>query len=246
MKYLSAILALTLLITSCSTTPTADEILSKAIEVHGGNKVNNSTVSFDFREIKYHANYANGNYELTRYLTDSLSNSIKDVLTNTSFNRWVNDTLVTVTDEWKGKYSNSINSVFYFFRLPFNLTDPATILTYLGTSNIDGTNYYKIKVAFNEKGGGEDFEDLFVYWFNADTYTLDYLAYEYATDGGGKRFRKAVNQRYANGWLVSDYINYKPKSLDVNIEQYDQYFAGNGLIKLSEIVNKNVEVAYLQ
>ncbi len=244
MKYLYSILALTLFFTSCNTAPTAEEILAKAIEAHGGSKVNNSTVSFDFRKIHYKASYNNGNYELTRYLKDSLDNAIIDVLTNTKFERTINDTLVNVTDKWAKKYTNSVNSVFYFFKLPFNLTDPAAIITYVGTGSIDGVEYHKVKVAFSEEGGGEDFEDLFVYWFNTNTYALDYLAYEYATDGGGKRFRKAVNQRKVNGWLMSDYINYKPKDLKVSIEEYDVYLSENGLKKISEIVNKNVEVAY--
>lgn len=244
MKYIIFIFSLALLITSCTEEPTAQNILAKAIEAHGGAKINNSQVSFDFRKIHYKANFNEGNYELSRYLSDSLGNVIKDVLTNANFERSINDTIVEVTDEWAKKYSNSVNSVFYFFRLPFNLQDPAAILTYLGKGTIDHVNYYKVKVAFNEEAGGDDFDDLFVYWFNADTYTLDYFAYEYATDGGGKRFRKAINKRNENGWLVNDYINYKPKDLTIDIEQYDQYFSSGGLKKLSKIVNKNVKVVY--
>jgi uncharacterized protein DUF6503 len=244
MKYILPIFVLSVLVSSCATEPTADEILSKTIEAHGGYKVINSHVSFDFRDKHYKANYNNGKYRLSRHFSDSLNNSIVDVLTNSEFERTINDSLVSVTDKWVTKYSNSLNSVFYFFRIPFNLKDPAVILSYLGKGSIEGKSFYKLKVAFSEEGGGEDFEDLFVYWINAETYKLDYLAYEYATDGGGKRFRKAFNQRNENGWLVSDYVNYKPKNLEVDIEQYDIYYAENGLEKLSEIVNKNVKVTY--
>ncbi len=244
MKYLLFIFTLSLLITSCAQEPTAESILAKAIEAHGGNKVTNSQVSFNFRDKHYKANYKEGSYSLSRHFSDSLGNAIIDKLTNSSFERAINDTLVNVTNKWATKYSSSVNSVFYFFRLPHNLQDPATILTYIGKGSIEGVSYYKIKVAFSEEGGGEDFDDLFVYWFNAETYTLDYFAYEYTTDGGGKRFRKAFNQRNEDGWLVSDYINYKPKDLKVNIEKYDAYFSESGLIKLSEIANKNVKVTY--
>ncbi len=233
-----------ILFSACTTEPTADEILANAIKAHGGDKIYNSNISFNFRNKHYYGNYTNGSYELSRHFSDSLGNKYIDVLTNNSFKRTINDSLVNVTEKWAGKYSNSINSVFYFFRLPFNLKDEAVIISYLGQGTIDETNYFKLKVTFAEEGGGEDFDDVFVYWFNAKTYTLDYLAYEYTTDGGGKRFRKAFNQRDENGWLINDYINYKPYDTKVNIADYDTYYGENGFKKLSEIVNESIEVGY--
>ncbi len=244
MKYLVSIFLLSIIFSACTQEPTAQEILTNAIQTHGGDKVYNSNVSFDFRDKHYKGEYNQGQYKLARYFSDTLNNTYEDVLTNQGFQRKINDSIVHVTDEWIGKYSNSINSVFYFLRIPFNLKDEAVILTYLGKRVIDGTNYYKLKVTFSEEGGGEDFDDVFVYWFNAETYILDYFAYEYATDGGGKRFRKAFNQRDENGWLISDYINYKPKDINVDIADYDKYYTEDGFKKLSEIVNKNVEVSY--
>ena len=245
MKYFLYLTALAIIAVSCNSTPSAKEVLQKAIEAHGGNKIYNSIVSFDFRDKHYEATYKGGSYTLTRTFTDSLQNKVKDVLTNSRFERSVNDSLVALSKEWQTKYSNSVNSVIYFFRLPFNLQDPAVTLTYIGKGEIEGNTYYKLKVSFAEDGGGEDFTDQFVYWFNVETYTLDYLAYEYATNGGGKRFRKAFNKRNVNGWLLSDYHNYKPLDIKVPIETYDQYFTEGGLKKLSEIVNKNVQVKYL-
>lgn len=244
MKYLLYISIASLLVTACSKEPSAEEILAKTIKVYGGEKIYNSNVAFDFRDKHYKGSYSNGNFKLSRHFSDKLGNKIIDVLTNDNFERSINDSLISVTDKWKTKYSNSINSVFYFFRVPFNLKDPAVILSYLGTSTINGKTYYKLKVAFNEEEGGEDFDDLFVYWISSDSYKLDYFAYEYSTDGGGKRFRKAINQRYENGWLISDFINYKPKSLEIEIEQYDSYFEEDGFKKLSKIINKNVAVSY--
>lgn len=244
MKYFLYLTTVLFLANSCAT-PTAEEVLQKAIEAHGGAKVYNSNVSFDFRDKHYEATYRGGNYSLSREFSDSLQNKVKDVVTNKGFERTINDSTVALTDEWKIKYSNSVNSVIYFFRLPFNLKDPAAKLSYLGKGQLEGNEYFKLKVAFAEEGGGEDFTDQFVYWFNTETYTLDYLAYEYATNGGGKRFRKAFNQQKVNGWLVSDYHNYKPNDLSVDIESYDTYFEKGGLEKLSEVVNRNVMVEYL-
>lgn len=244
MKFILSILILAGLLSACTQEPTAQEILANAIQSHGGDKVYNTNISFDFRDKHYTADYKAGQYKLIRNFTDTLGNQYQDILTNVGFERSINDSISDVTDEWAGKYSNSINAVFYFFRTPFNLTDEAVILSYLGKGKLEGKDYYKIKVTFGEERGGEDFDDIFVYWFDVETYTLDYLAYEYATDGGGKRFRKAFNQREENGWLVSDYINYKPKDIKVDIADYDNYFEKDGFKKLSEIVNKNVKVTY--
>jgi len=243
MHYLSIIFS-ALLIFSCQKEPTANEIILKAIEAHGGEKVYSSQFSFDFRDKHYIGNYSNGNYTLTRQFADTAGNTIKDILTNQHFERTINDTLAVITKEWETKYANSVNSVFYFFRLPFNLNEPAVISTYLGKASIENTNYLKVKITFSETGGGEDFTDQFVYWFNSETFELEYFAYEYATNGGGKRFRKAINQHTVNGWLVSDYINYEPKNLDVDISQYDTYFEEGGLNKLSKIINENIQVIY--
>lgn len=245
MKHFLYLIAILFVATSCQKDPSAEDILEKAIEAHGGNSVYNSRFSFDFRDKHYEAIYHNGSYSLNREFLDSLNNKIRDVLTNKGFERSLNDSLISLTEEWKTKYSNSVNSVIYFFRLPFNLKDPAVKLTYIGKEEIEGNEYYKLKVTFSEKKGGEDFTDQFVYWFNTQTYAMDYMAYEYATSGGGKRFRKAFNQRKVNGWLISDYHNYEPKDLSVDIEAYDQYFEEGGLVKLSEIANKNVTVEYL-
>ncbi len=244
MKTFLALLSLVCVVASCTPEPTAQEILQNSIEAHGGQKVYNAHVAFNFRDKHYDGKYSEGRYELKRIFKDSLNNTITDVLTNDGFKRFANDSLVNLTEEWSGKYANSVNSVFYFFRLPFNLTDPAVILSYQGKGKIDGQTYYKLKVAFSQEGGGEDFTDKFIYWIHEDSYTLDYLAYEYATNGGGKRFRKAINQRKVNGWLINDYINYKPKDLGIDISNYDTYFAKDGFKKLSEIINEQVEVNY--
>jgi hypothetical protein len=244
MKYILSILALSLFISACNQEPTANEVLTKAIKAHGGEQVNNAQIAFDFREIHYKGTYNEGVFELSRKFSDSLGNSIVDRLSNTRFERTINDTIANISDKRKNSYSNSVNSVFYFIKLPFNLKDPAAIINYIGKGYIDGTEYLKLKVSFSEEGGGEDFTDKFVYWFNSETYTLDYLAYEYATDKGGKRFRKAINQRSENGWVINDYINYKPLDIEVDIEQYDVYYAEDGFKKLSEIINRNVEVVY--
>ncbi len=232
---------------SCEEQPlTEQQIIDKSIEAYGGGKVYTSDIEFDFRDIQYrnYTNWGEISYERT-FEHDSLG-AVHDVLNNDGFKRAVEGELVSLNEEWTGKYSRSVNSVVYFFRIPFNLNDKAVNKKLLPEVEINGKKYFKIQVSFDQESGGEDFDDYFIYWVNKDSFIIDYFAYSYSTDGGGKRFREMINPRKINGLLVVDYINYKPKVLDTPLETFDDYFMKSGLEELSRIENKNVVVKYLE
>ena len=130
--------------------------------------------------------------------------------------------------------------------IPFNLNDPAVNKKLLGEGTLDGKTYYKVHISFSEEGGGDDYDDAFVYWVDKESFVIDYFAYSYSTDGGGKRFRKMINPRDVNGLLVVDYINYEPEVFETPIESFDSYFEAGGMKELSQIINENVSVTYLQ
>ena len=229
---------------ACHQEKTAEEIVLASVQAHGGDRVYNSQVDFDFRDKHYSANYKDGHYKLGRQFEDS-SGFIQDVLTNEGFLRTINDSSIVLDEEWTGRYSRSVNSVVYFFRIPFVLTDPAVKLKHLGMGRLEGQEYFKIETTFGEEGGGEDYDDRFIYWINSTSFEVDYFAYSYSTDGGGKRFRKAINPRTIDGWLFVDHINYEPKDLEVSLDNYDQYFEEGGMNELSRIENLNIGVKYL-
>jgi len=147
-----------------------------------------------------------------------------------------------ITEEKRAAYTRSVNSVVYFFRLPFGLNDPAVNKVYIGETDIKGKTYHEVKVTFAQEGGGEDFDDVFLYWFDKEDYSMDYLAYLYHTDEGGMRFREAINPRRVNGMLVQDYVNYKPENEDIDIMTIDELFNAGKLEELSKIINENVVV----
>ena len=229
---------------SCNQEKTAAEVVAESIYVYGGDPIYRSVVDFDFRDKHYIAAYDGGHFTLERLFEDSI-NTYHDILNNEGFIREVNGGVVELDEEWTGKYSRSVNSVIYFFRIPFVLKDPAVILKRLTDGKIKGLPYYKIEATFNEDGGGDDFDDRFIYWINKDNYEIDYMGYSYSTDGGGKRFREAFNARQVNGWLMKDYINYEPKDISVPLDDYDTYFESGGMKELSLIENVNVNVEYL-
>lgn len=245
MKNLS-ILLLALVLFSCNEKQAkpmdADDIINKAIKVSGVDKLDSSLVAFDFRDKHYVANRNGGKFELQRQFTDSIG-MIHDYLKNKGFERYVNDSLITLPDSIATTYSASVNSVHYFSVLPFGLDGNALKRTYLGDNEIREKNYHKIEVTFSQDGGGEDFEDIFIYWVNTETLKIDYLAYSYIEDDGiGLRFREAYNERYIKGIRFVDYNNYKPNNKNSVLKDMDNLYIENKLELLSKIELENVTV----
>lgn len=220
----------------------AQDIINKSIKISGGDKIALATIDFDFRDIHYTAIRENGNFKLGRNFIIK-HDTIEDWLSNTGFNRKINEAVIVVPDSMVPRYSASVNSVHYFSVLPFGLNDAAVNKELLGEVEVKGNSYFKIKVTFNEEGGGEDFEDIFMYFINKETFKLDFLAYSYAEDDGtGLRFREAYNERIIKGIRFVDYNNYKPKDEDVSLELIEQLFNADQLELLSKIELKKVKV----
>ncbi|WP_034040062.1 DUF6503 family protein [Wocania ichthyoenteri] len=218
------------------------DIVDKSIEISGGDKIKNSTIAFDFRDKNYKATRNNGSFQLERRFKDS-TGIVRDVLSNDGFERYINNEIVKVPDSMVPKYSASVNSVHYFSVLPYGLNDAAVNKQYVEKVTLKGKPYHKIKITFNQDGGGEDFEDVFVYWINTTTYKTDYIAYSYHENHGiGLRFREAYNERYVNDIRFVDYTNYKPKDLSVSVFGLDDLFEKNQLQIVSKIDLTNIVV----
>lgn len=221
---------------------TANEIVDKAIENAGGERYKSAEIDFVFRKRKYSSKREGGRFQLERIMTDSSGNKIHDVLDNEGLERYVNDSAVQLADTLKTQISNSVNSVHYFVHLPFGLNAPAANKKLIGKDSIDGREYYEVKVTFSQNGGGTDHEDEYLYWIDTQTYKVDYLAYNFETNDGGIRFRKAYNPRIIKGIRFVDYQNYKYEDLSTPLSQLDSLYEARELELLSLIETENVEV----
>lgn len=232
-----------LLATSCQTEkkPDAQQIVDEAIAEHGGEKFEKSAVSFKLRDRHYRALRDGGVFVYSRTFTDSTGQQVRDVLRNSGFNRTVNGAEVELPEERQKAFTASVNSVIYFALLPYALNDEAVRKEYLGETTIKGEPYHKIRVTFAQEGGGEGYQDVYVYWFHQERHTMDYLAYSFQENDGGTRFREAVNPRKVGGILFQDYVNYTLKD-DLPLENYDRAFEAGKLEKVSDIVLEEIEV----
>jgi hypothetical protein len=230
---------------SCDQPTEAEKIVDAAIEAHGGSTFEHSKIDFDFRNIHYTIYKSSTAYEYVREFTDS-TGLVRDVLNNAGFVRTVNGTKIdTLTEERIGAFSRSVNSVAYFAFLPYGLNDPAAIKTYLGETKLGDKEYHLVKVTFQPEGGGEHFEDEFLYWFGKEDFLMDYMAYSYHTDGGGVRMREVSGVEEVGGIRFQNYLNLKPADKNTPVEKMQELYISGNLEKLSEIILENIRVAPL-
>ncbi len=233
-----------IIIIGCNTVKrdlTAQEIIDKTITVSSADLVANAQISFDFRDRTYIANRNKGLFSLER-ITKKGDSITKDILSNNGFNRYVDGKPTHVPDSMALKYSESINSVHYFSVLPYGLNDKAVQKKLLEEAQIKGKDYYKIQVTFQQEGGGIDYQDVFVYWIDKESFTIDYLAYKFHVNGGGVRFREVIKYMKVSGIRFVNYANYKSKNEATVVTDLDKDFINNNLVRLSEINLENINV----
>ena len=221
--------------------PKAQHIVQASINAAALIELDSAALEFTFRDKTYRYQKAGGRFVYERYWRDTTDGRfIRDVLHNDEFVRYIDGERMQLTTKQYDGYSSSVNSVIYFAFLPYALLDPAAQLTYLGTEPIKGATFDKIGVGFEAAGGGKDYEDSFLYWFEPETHRLRYLAY---VEAGNKapRFREAFNERVEAGITVRDYRNYHTvDNAAAEIGSLVAAFNGGQLPLLSTIAVKNV------
>ncbi|MBR9846262.1 MAG: deoxyribose-phosphate aldolase [Algicola sp.] len=226
--------------------PKAVEVINESIKVSGSKKLSNANITFRFRKKNYTANRNSGQFVLESSFIDSTeghTTEVRDVLNNNGFKRFLNGKEVELGTSEKSRFSASVNSVHYFSVLPYGLDGEAVYKMIEDAVTINNKSYFTVKVSFDEEGGGEDYDDIFIYWINADTYVIDYLAYSYnEPKGKGIRFREAYNERYINEIRFVDYNNYKPKTKSVELLELPKLFENGQLELLSKIELEHVTV----
>ena len=217
-------------------------VIQRAIAAHGMTDLNGKRISFAFRERDYGIELQDGRYRYTRSFVDSTGQRVRDELTNEGLRRFRQDSAVGLSVKDSTAYAASVNSVRYFFLLPFGLEDPAVQAELLDTVGIGQSVYDRVRVTFSAQGGGTDHEDIYHYFFDREDGQLDYLAYTFETDGGGIRFREAINKRRVGDVVVQDYVNYGLDGADRDIATIARRYEAGELPELSRIENTSVRI----
>jgi|TARA_R110000737_G_scaffold347664_1_gene379693 hypothetical protein len=217
----------------------SEKIIQSSIEAHGGEKLFESSYTFDFRGKNYSFTQKRNSsfYELSFNQNDSI---LLDKLDNGKFTRTINGEIAQLDSKEIDQYSNALNSVIYFTLLPFKLNDPSVISDYKGKTKIKNNSYDVVQVSFTA-AGGKDHEDEFYYWFNSKNHKMEYFAYSYNVNEGGIRFRVAKNPRKVKGVLFYDFENYKAE-IGTPMEKLPSLYEKGELKLLSEIINENIKI----
>lgn len=202
--------------------PSGNEIMDKAFTRHGGEYLKNLEIDFKFRNHEYEAKIVDGEFAFQQRSPIGFSN-------------------VSGSERNGLRAQSDTKSVFHFALLPYNVNDKLANKELMCTSKIKGESYYKVEVTFDKNGGGDSFEDVYIYWVHKENYTIDYLAYSFYINGGGVRFREAYNQREVNGIRFQDYINYTIDE-DYPAQELDYAFQTGLLREVSRIDLDDIEV----
>ena len=252
-RSIAAILLAVLLVASsaCTAPPPdpetdLDAYLDTVIAAHGGDVLDQSTVTFTFRSAEFTLHRAGGAFRYERAIVDSLGRSVVEGITNTDVYRVVAGDTTALSNDEQDTVSTAVNSVAYFALLPYPLQDPPVQATYAGPDTVNGTAYHRVAVSFDE-GGEQDYEDVFLYWFAQGTHAMDYLAYAFgvggAPDDRGTRFREAFNVRHVNGVRVADYRNYRADSLGPEtLASYPDSLVSGDVEHVSTVALEDIEV----
>jgi hypothetical protein len=228
--------------TACGPGDPAARTVADAIERHGGERFRDMDVTFTFRNARFRVIQDGGLFRYERRYHGAQGEEVLEILSNDGVERVVDGRPVPLDEAGRRRVATAVNSVAYFSFLPFRLQDPAAVLRDLGEVTVYGRPYRKVEVSFREDGGGEDWDDRFVYWIHRDEGTLDYLAYRYHRDGGGTRFRRAVNRREVGGLLIQDYENYTGVPEVRDIAEYDRLMELGQLRLVSMVETGNLVV----
>ena len=220
----------------------AQSVVNRSIERYGGDRFQNVHIRFTFRGIPFEVIRRDGRYRYQRTVSPPGDSNRTEVMENSGSWMEVDGTRVDLDPQEIYDLETAVNSVVYFGFLPFRLDDPSVVLRDLGSAVVRGEPYDKIEVTFEQEGGGVDWDARFVYWIHERDSTVDYLAYQYSRDGGGARFRRAVNRREVGGLTIQDYENYGSDPDVSDIAEFDQSFQAGRLELLSMVELEQVEV----
>ena len=226
-------------------TPDARAIVDQAIERHGGDVLDHSVVTFTFRGDEYRIERDGGQFEYARTYEDDDGRSVREVLRNDTLYQTIEGEPADLTEEERASIRTTVNSVPYFALLPYNLQDPPVQTAYAGADTVRGAPYHRVEVTFEAEGAGDDWQDVFMYWFHQDEHTMDYLAYSFGNQPDaefGTRFREAVNVREVSGVRFADYLNYTAEGIEHNLEDYTNVLEDDALELVSEVEVEDVTV----
>ena len=223
-------------------------LIDRARTHHGSAWLDRAEVRFSFRGTPFVLRRDDGRFRYARTLTDGLGRTVEEVVDNAGAHRFVDGAEVALTAAEAEALTTAVNSVAYFALLPAPLTDPAVRARLLTPDRVGGEDYDRVEVTFARDGGGQDFQDRYVYWLRQLDGRIGHYAYTYDVSPGdtsraatGTRFRVPVGARRVGGALFQDWRNLSADSLG-RIERFGDAYDLGRTFEVSDVVLDSVRV----
>ncbi len=227
----------------------AVEAVHAARAAHGSDRLDGRTVHFTFRGTPFTAWRDGGRFRYSRTTVDDAGRTVVETVDHRGVSRTVNGAETPfASDRERRVAETAVGSVVYFALLPAALADAAVRVRSLGRDTVDGRLYDAVEVTFAQDGGGDDWEDRYLYWLHPERHTVDFLAYTYRETPGdtaraatGHRFRRVTRAWTAGGVRFQDYQNLTADSL-ARLEDYPATLAAGRLFPVSDVRTETVRV----
>lgn len=217
--------------------PDVEAIVDRAIEVHGGDRFDHSTIRFEFRGEQFVIWRDDGEFRYEKRISKD-GREIRDVLTNEGFHREANGRVIELEPDVRRHAVEVLSSVVMFALLPYRLDKPTAVREYDGAETIRGEPYDRIHVTFRDVPELSDRDRELEVWFSRKTGDLDFFAFT----SNGVRFREAFETVEAEGIRLNNYVNYIPDPRNLPLEEVERQFVRGELVEVSKIVLENLEV----
>lgn len=224
------------------------EIVDRAIEFHGGPVYESSesslTISSRSGSFGLRVRMDGGRYEYT------VSGETRDgqarivEVTNDSVAVTIDGEPQNVPAEDEQRWRDFASARVYFAFLPYRLNDDSVFKEDLGLERWDGRDLHKVKVTF-AAGSSTDADDEYLYWFDPESGRVEQLAYSFAGNPGGLRFRRGLNYRRVGGILFFDQQNLGVEGEGLRVDRIDPAFVADTMREVSIVRLSDLDVVAL-
>ena len=226
-----------------SADPDLPDIVARAIEHHGGDLYEGSTISMTITSLsgsfQIDATRDGGQFE--HVVTDPARDGRPErrvELTNDGVQEWRGGQELTLDAEGERRARAFADARVFFPLLPYTLKGGDIHFEDRGLETWDGRELQRMKVTFTP-GTSNDADDAYTFWFDPETGRVEQFGYDF---DNGLRFRKATSFQRVGGVLFSDQENYAVDGGKVPVDTLTPEYVAESMRLLSTVVISDVTV----
>ena len=226
-----------------SADPDLPEIVARAIEYHGGDLYEGSTISMTITSLsgsfQIDATRDGGQFE--HVVTDPARDGRPErrvELTNDGVQEWRGGQALALDAESERRARAFADARVFFPLLPYTLKGGDIHFEDRGLETWDGRELQRMKVTFTP-GTSNDADDAYTFWFDPETGRVEQFGYDF---DNGLRFRKATSFQRVGGVLFSDQENYAVDGGKVPVDTLTPEYVAESMRLLSRVVISDVTV----